>query len=72
MATPMAFEIIADMAELADALDSGSSSRKGVEVRLLLSALFAMTGDDFVPALAALSQQNVGRSPEWVPWYLFA
>ena len=28
------------MAELADALDSGSSARKGVEVRLLLSALF--------------------------------
>jgi hypothetical protein len=31
--------IAADMAELADALDSGSSARKGVEVRLLLSAL---------------------------------
>lgn len=29
----------ADMAELADALDSGSSDRKVVEVRLLLSAL---------------------------------
>src|SRR5207253_8138492 len=28
----------ADMAELADALDSGSSSRKGVEVQVLLSA----------------------------------
>ena len=34
----MAFEIIADMAELADALDSGSSSRKGVEVQVLSSA----------------------------------
>ena len=30
--------ICADMAELADALDSGSSSRKGVEVQVLLSA----------------------------------
>ena len=28
----------ADMAELADALDSGSSARKGVEVQVLLSA----------------------------------
>ncbi len=43
----MAFEIIADMAELADALDSGSSSRKGVEVRLLLSALFSTSS--YVP-----------------------
>ena len=29
----------ADVAELADALDSGSSARKGVEVRVLFSAL---------------------------------
>ena len=29
----------ADVAELADALDSGSSARKGVEVRILSSAL---------------------------------
>ena len=29
----------AEMAELADALDSGSSPRKGVEVRVLFSAL---------------------------------
>ncbi len=28
------------MAKLADALDSGSSARKGVEVQLLLSAFF--------------------------------
>ena len=29
------------MAELADALDSGSSARKGVEVQVLSSALFS-------------------------------
>ena len=29
---------LAEMAELADALDSGSSARKGVEVRVLFSA----------------------------------
>ena len=29
---------LAEMAELADALDSGSSPRKGVEVRVLFSA----------------------------------
>ena len=37
-------QIAADMAELADALDSGSSARKGVEVRLLLSALAVRRG----------------------------
>jgi hypothetical protein len=31
--------VLADMAELADALDSGSSDRKVVEVQVLLSAL---------------------------------
>jgi hypothetical protein len=31
-------KILAEMAELADALDSGSSPRKGVEVRVLFSA----------------------------------
>ena len=30
--------LVADVAELADALDSGSSSRKGVEVQVLSSA----------------------------------
>ncbi len=33
----------ADVAELADALDSGSSSRKGVEVQVLSSAPFSIT-----------------------------
>ena len=35
---PDAIEV-ADVAELADALDSGSSARKGVEVQVLSSAL---------------------------------
>src|SRR6476469_9244879 len=33
------FDFFAEMAELADALDSGSSARKGVGVRVPLSAL---------------------------------
>ena len=33
----------ADVAELADALDSGSSARKGVEVQILSSALTLLT-----------------------------
>jgi hypothetical protein len=38
----LTFEIhIADVAELADALDSGSSGRKVVEVQVLSSALFS-------------------------------
>ena len=38
------FENLAEMAELADALDSGSSPRKGVEVRVLFSALTQSAG----------------------------
>ncbi len=36
----------ADVAELADALDSGSSARKGVEVQVLSSALLLKVATD--------------------------
>ena len=45
----------ADMAELADALDSGSSSRKGVEVQVLSSA----------PKIPKYVMGNVHRSSRW-------
>ena len=40
----------ADVAELADALDSGSSARKGVEVQVLSSA----------PKITKLLNENIG------------
>ena len=46
------------MAELADALDSGSSPRKGVEVRVLFSAL-RLAGDPITPLLAV--GKNLGK-----------
>ena len=38
LTTPDIVEVYADMAELVDALASGASARKGVEVQVLLSA----------------------------------
>ena len=48
----------ADVAELADALDSGSSARKGVGVRVLFSAL-TLTGNSLTPLLTV--GKNLGK-----------
>jgi hypothetical protein len=50
------------MAELADALDSGSSPRKGVEVRVLFSAYPQ-------PFQTAFSHRNGSQKPPDFPYF---
>ena len=53
------------MAELADALDSGSSARKGVGVRIPLSALLDKTsGGRFLMQVPAREHNYGGMTPQ--------
>jgi hypothetical protein len=52
-------EIAADVAELADALDSGSSGRKVVEVQVLSSALIEEI--DTIPIIGLLAFGRFGQ-----------
>jgi|WetSurMetagenome_2_1015567.scaffolds.fasta_scaffold579149_2 hypothetical protein len=53
------FPDLAEVAELADAQDSKSCSRKGVRVRFPPSAMLRQNTDNFCPALPEYRRQNI-------------
>ena len=55
------------MAELADALDSGSSTRKGVQVQLLLAALLKNPVDHFVTVIHGVFSWTVWSGNAMTP-----